>query len=251
MTKEKEGVRKVRDSSKREIHCYNCGKKGHKSGECHGKVKCFNCQKTGHISSDCREVKRQQSTRGRRQQGRHQGSYEMKRSENGHKEETSMKTKDEAVMYTQDQKYGNETKGDWQIKNTMWLLDSGSTSHMTCDTSIFSRLKDERREISLADKDGKKLESRGTGEVVIEQVKTEERVRLKNVLCVPDLNSNLMSVAKITDHGYNVTFIKYGAEIYKENGEVQMRAKREGNAYYIETKAVKSERANRSVDKDI
>jgi len=119
MTKEKEGVRKVRDSSKKEIHCYNCGKKGHKSGECYGKVKCFNYQKTGHISSDCREVRRQESTRGRDQQGRHQGSYEMKRSEHGRKEETSMKTKDEAVMCTQDQKYGSETKGDWQIKNTM------------------------------------------------------------------------------------------------------------------------------------
>jgi len=30
-----------------------------------------------------------------------------------------------------------------------------------------------------------------------------------------------------------------------------MEAKREGNAYYVETKAVKSERANISVDKDI
>jgi len=79
----------------------------------------------------------------------------MKRSEH-RKEETSMKTKDEAVMCTQDQKYGSK-KGDWQIKNTMWVLDSGSTSHMTCDTSIFSWLKDERREISLADKDGKKI----------------------------------------------------------------------------------------------
>jgi len=153
-------------------------------------------------------------------------------------EETSMKTKDEAVMCTQNQKYGSETKGDWQIKNTMWMLDSGSTNHMTCDMSIFSWLKDERREVSLADKDGKKLESRGTGEVVIEQIKTEERVRLKNC-CVPDLNSNLMSVAKITDHGYNVTFNKFGAKIYKENGEVQMEAKREGNAYYVETKVVK------------
>jgi len=66
MTKEKEGVRKVRDSSKKEIHCYNCRKKGHKSGECYSRVKCCNCQKTGHISSDCREV-RHQSTRGRGQ----------------------------------------------------------------------------------------------------------------------------------------------------------------------------------------
>lgn len=38
----------------------------------------------------------------------------------------------------------------------------------------------------------------------------DDRIRLKNVLCVPDINMNLLSVAKITDYGYNVKFDKYG-----------------------------------------
>lgn len=80
----------------------------------------------------------------------------------------------------------------------VWLLDSGSTSHMTSCIEIFDKLKNEEREIILANKQGRKLISNAIDEVVIKQNDVENKVRLKNVLCVPDLNTTLLSVAKFT-----------------------------------------------------
>ena len=42
------------------------------------------------------------------------------------------------------------------------------------------------------------------------QASRNNNVKLENVLCVPELNSNLLSITEITDHGYDVNFNKYG-----------------------------------------
>ncbi|XP_015435178.1 PREDICTED: uncharacterized protein LOC107190809 [Dufourea novaeangliae] len=158
-----------------------------------------------------------------------------------------MRTTDEAVMTMTERIHMNkiarvrkECSEGVKSKNITWLLDSGSTSHMVWDPEMFDKLCSEEREIMLADKGGRKLVSNGIGEVPLRQEDIENKVRLKNVLCVPDLNTNL-SVAKFTDYGYKVTFDEYGAKVYKEPGKIQMKAVRKGNAYYVESIGTNSE----------
>ena len=46
----------VRNSGNKEIICYVCGNKGHKSGKCTLKrdnLKCSNCKRTGHLAKAC------------------------------------------------------------------------------------------------------------------------------------------------------------------------------------------------------
>lgn len=72
---------------------------------------------------------------------------------------------------------------------------------MTNSEIIFEKLKEEKRDISLTEKErgnGKKLTSKGKGELVMKQPFREERIRLTDVLHVPDINMNLLSIAKIT-----------------------------------------------------
>lgn len=89
---------------------------------------------------------------------------------------------------------------------------------------MFENIVDDKRDISLADKNGKKLISNGQGEIVITQHLNDDRIRLKNVLCVPDINMNFLSVAKITDYRYNVKFDKYGAVVYRNEDDIKITA---------------------------
>lgn len=116
---------------------------------------------------------------------------------------------------------------------------------------MFENIVDDKRDISLADKNGKKLISNGQGEIVMTQHLNDDRIWLKNVLCVPDINMNLLSVAKITDYGYNV---KFGAIVYRNEDDIKMTAIREKNAYvkyYVKSKITENERAATVEDIDI
>lgn len=105
---------------------------------------------------------------------------------------------------------------------------------MSRNVGIYNKLESDNREITLADKSGKKIASNGMGEIVVEQKNIEIRIRLSNV---PDFNSNLLTVAKITDHGYRVEFKS------DDRNQIKVRAVKKGNAYYVKTNIVNSEKA--------
>lgn len=122
---------------------------------------------------------------------------------------------------------------------------------MTGSKVMFERLEEDVRSISLADKKGKKLISDGKGEIVVKQDSNDGKIRLENVLCVPDINMNLLSVAKITDHGYNVKFDKHGAVIYRNENDIMMTAVRKENAYFVRSSIITNEGAAAMEDMDV
>ena len=63
--------------------------------------------------------------------------------------------------------------------------------------------------------------------------KSKNGVVLEKVFYVPDLRTNLYSVAEATDHGHELKFRKEGAVVTNKNGLVVLRAERRGNFYYI------------------
>lgn len=71
---------------------------------------------------------------------------------------------------------------------------------------------------------------KGTGSVKLEI--DENAVNLQNSLYVPKLNTNLMSVGKITDRGYNVLFDKHNARVVDKRGNVIIKARRSENGLY-------------------
>lgn len=63
-------------------------------------------------------------------------------------------------------------------------------------------------------------------------------VSFDNTLYVPDLRTNLISVSKITDKGYQVTFNKNGAEVISEaDGSVALVARRVDALYYCQAES--------------
>lgn len=96
-------------------------------------------------------------------------------------------------------------------QSTGLIVDSGSSSHMCNNANLLCNLKTNRIEITCADK-GTKLESSGVGDMHVSIngfTKT-----LNNVLYVPQLSENLLSVSNLCNEGLVVVFKDDGCFIY-------------------------------------
>ena len=136
-SRDQEKVRRVKDKSRNDI-CYNCGMKGHMSNECYNKLKCFNCQGFYHTSAECKEPKMNMPSRGRGYRGNSRG---RSAGRGRGRSEVTLTTSEEAVKIAREESRVSKavvieeeiTEINKCDKDYTWLLDSGSTSHMTYD----------------------------------------------------------------------------------------------------------------------
>lgn len=120
---------------------------------------------------------------------------------------------------------------------------SWCTSHMCAVKSNFHELKENSDEgtLKIASTDGF-ANIKGSGCVKLDTNKNNySAVNLTDTLYLPSLNTNLMSVGKITDKGFNITFKKNDAVITDKKGNVVLKALRSENGlYYVETNKSKN-----------
>ena len=88
-----------------------------------------------------------------------------------------------------------------------WYLDSGASFHMTGDVNLFSDLveKDLHMHVELGDNGRYNATDIGT---ITFQRASGKLILLKDVLHVPGLKKNLISVTKLEDKGCDVVFSK-------------------------------------------
>lgn len=88
-----------------------------------------------------------------------------------------------------------------------WIVDSGASKHMCCDKKIFNSLQS-CKNVNVVIASGAKIPAVGIGNVSLCVSDSGRRlnVDLHDVLFVPDIKTNLISVKKITERGYSVTF---------------------------------------------
>ncbi|XP_026471557.1 uncharacterized protein LOC113375823 [Ctenocephalides felis] len=98
----------------------------------------------------------------------------------------------------------------------------------------FENLNRSNAELKLANNNCTVVKGIGSVQTTFEQ-KENKHVRLENVLYVPDLRNNLLSVFKATDNGYTVIFTRKSALLTKE-GKIELKAHRRGDLYYINQK---------------
>ena len=118
-----------------------------------------------------------------------------------------------------------------------FLLDSAATQHMCHDRTLFCNMKRSAEKKVLVG-DGKTLDVRGQGDVIL-KVDTGNgattRCRLKNVLYVPNLSHNLLSVSKISIGGNCVNFSNNICEI-RSNTKIIAFGRKIGNLYVLAEK---------------
>jgi hypothetical protein len=86
------------------------------------------------------------------------------------------------------------------IEDDMWIIDSGASRHMTRDQARLSNLNEKKTsfKVELGDKTTYPVE--GFGQAAI-KMKIGNYVHLSNVLCVPSLEKNLVSISCLEDKG--------------------------------------------------
>lgn len=116
-----------------------------------------------------------------------------------------------------------------------WILDSGCTTHLCGDKQLFKSFNGETNgRINLANQASSEIKGKGTVNLLISNGNQLRSVDFSNTLFVPDLRSNLVSVAKITNKDHEVLFRKDLAVIMDMIGNVKFVAERRGNLYYLQ-----------------
>lgn len=86
----------------------------------------------------------------------------------------------------------------------MWIIDSGASRHITRFKNKFEALENYRSEgVTIGDNSTHPVKGIGTCSI---QLRTGVTLKLKDVLIVPGIKRNLISISRLTDEGFQVTF---------------------------------------------
>lgn len=141
----------------------------------------------------------------------------------GHKAAECDKRKKEAAKKTEDVSFFADfafKAGSGEYRS--WCLDSGATSHLANDIKVFTTAtKFDGGKVSLTNNSDTNVIAKRTAGIFADVYGENKNLILNNTLHVPDLRSNLISVAKITDCEFKVIFSK---EVINGHGSVMIIA---------------------------
>lgn len=191
-----------------------------KTEKAHFPFKCYNCGKNGHRAMDCLSAKQPGAA------GQISGPNSFACTHVTVGENCSLST----------------TAGN----SSSWLLDSGATSHMTSYREVLKDFSECGGKLSLASKDTTFIAGKGSATFTPSDG-VNEPLPVPDVLHVPELRANLLSVSKIADRDNSVLFTKTGAIVWNSKGQLLARAARHGNLYVLHDAAHRESKSQASV----
>ncbi|GKV46536.1 hypothetical protein SLEP1_g53512 [Rubroshorea leprosula] len=186
--------------------CSICKRTNHDGKDCWYKgkpqVQCRFCRKYGHIEKFCKFKENQ---------------YRPKQQQ----AQVASTTEDHLFM---------ASLASGSVDKCLWFVDSGCTCHMANNEAIFSELdKSVRIKVKLGN--GSIVQSEGNGIVAVQTKKGTKYIH--DVLFIPSLSQNLLSVAQMLRKGYSVSFANNACYIYDSCGVKLARIKMVENSFPI------------------
>lgn len=148
--------------------------------------RCHYCDREGQWKKEC--LKRKTDEAGNR----------FRRNEDNQTAFTAIEIKQTAFIVTK----RKETASD------DWVIDSGASQHLSSQKERFCNYEP-ICPLKIQIGDGSEIEAVGKGNIMLET--NGATITLNDVLYVPDITTNLISVAKAVDHGNNLLFTKPSA----------------------------------------
>lgn len=178
-------------------------------------VECFGCHQLGHFRDKCPMEKKKKQNR----KNALQRSIQQRRTEH------ALISKECARV---------PPAG----KRLPCVLDSGASSHMFNEANIMKRMKTLEQEIHVSTaKEGQKLRAQARGQVTLKSVVGDNKLKklnLYNVLFIPGLQENLISVKRVVSLGNQVVFFNDGVIIKDRSGEVIARGSCIDGLYFLD-----------------
>jgi hypothetical protein len=116
------------------------------------------------------------------------------------------------------------------LNRKSWFFGSGCTTHMCSQKDLFTELEDFDETVYLASDSITK--AKGIGKVMLNS--DDRDIQLEEVLYVPDLRSNFISISKIVDKKFDVKFTS-DIVIVSKNNEVIMKGERVENLFMFKS----------------
>lgn len=165
--------------------------KGENNSKNNGYKFCRYCKKTNHNINDCWKLK--------------------------NKKKNKLNTIDDQKEEDTDEKlFSIHSK----ITND-WIIDSGATSHFSNNIHTFTTMREIDQSVKVAN--GSSVQVQGIGECKIQMINEKNvktKVKLTNVLYVPELNGNFISIMKLSKNKYSVSFEENKCEIKVNNEQI-------------------------------
>lgn len=98
----------------------------------------------------------------------------------------------------------------------IWLIGSGALRHFTGYKEVLHNLIEKETILEIVLGDDMKYPIKGVGNVSL-KLNQGNTIHLQDVLYVPDLKKNLVSISVMEDKGYKVTFSDGKVHIWKNN----------------------------------
>ncbi len=202
--------------------------------------KCHYCGKPGHLKRDCRirfadERREKASDSGPREKA----NQVLRKNTSGEVENVLLTSQALSARMTSGEEVDVLLKSQaLSVRTTgSWIIDSGASSHMCNDEQLFMKKETLKKplEIVLGDGHVVKSQQQGTVSLMMKLPGSESRkCNLHDVLYVPNLSYNLVSVSKAVKAGKIVGFDGKHVQIKSVEGKLTAIGTLIGNLYCMD-----------------